>query len=335
MGNFARFVRALTVGASFGLPLLLVSVIVPDAAQAQGNTGTKPTQQELEAQIATLKAETAALVVSARLEALSRQQRLSAPPVIFRVPGALAQFKDCADCPQMVVIPAGEFTMGAPASEPGAGAETPHRVMLATPFAVSKFEISFDEWDACATQGGCNGYRPDDEGWGRGVSPVMNISWEDAISYAEWLSQKTGHTYRLLSESEWEYAARAGTTTSYPYEGGLSPSMANYDGSIDGSGPSNVNRRRTLAVGSFLANGFGLHDMNGNVSEWVEDCWHDEYTAKAPTDGSAWLDGDCNGRVVRGGSWEDSQVELRSAARTGGSEEDRFYTDGIRIARSL
>jgi formylglycine-generating enzyme required for sulfatase activity len=189
--------------------------------------------------------------------------------------------------------------------------------------------------DACATQGGCNGYRPDDEGWGRGVSPVMNISWEDAISYAEWLSQKTGHNYRLLSESEWEYAARAGTTTSYPYEGGLSPSMANYDGSVDGSGPSDVNRRRTLAVGSFLANGFGLHDMNGNVSEWVEDCWHDEYTAKTPTDGSAWLDGDCNGRVVRGGSWEDSQVELRSAARTGGAKEDRFYTDGIRIARSL
>jgi formylglycine-generating enzyme required for sulfatase activity len=335
MGNFARFVRALTVGASFGLPLLIVSVIVPDAAQAQGNTGTKPTQQELEAQIATLKAETAALVVSARLEALSRQQRLSAPPVIFRVPGALAQFKDCADCPQMVVIPAGEFTMGAPASEQGAGAEAQHRVTIATPFAVSKFEISFDEWDVCVAQGGCRGYRPDDEGWGRGASPVMNISWEDAKSYAAWLSQKTGHTYRLLSESEWEYAARAGTMTSYPYEGGLSPSLANYNGSVDGSGPSDLNRQRTVAVGSFLANGFGLHDMNGNVSEWVEDCWHDEYTAMAPSDGSAWLDGDCNGRVVRGGSWEDSRVELRSAARTGGSTEDRFYTDGIRIARSL
>jgi formylglycine-generating enzyme required for sulfatase activity len=333
MGNFARFVRILTVGRSLGLPLM-VSVI-PVAAQAQGNTGARTTQQELEAQIATLKAETAALVVSARLEALSQQQRLSAPPVIFRVPGALAEFKDCADCPQMVVIPAGEFTMGAPASEQGAGAEAQHRVTITTPFAVSKFEISFDEWDACVAQGGCRGYRPDDEGWGRGASPVMNISWEDAKSYAEWLSHKTGHTYRLLSESEWEYAARAGTTTSYPYEGGLSPSIANYDGSVDGSGPSDVNRQRTVAVGSFLANGFGLHDMNGNVSEWVEDCWHDEYTAMTPTDGSAWLDGDCNGRVVRGGSWEDSQVELRSAARTGGSKEDRFYTDGIRIARSL
>src|SRR5580704_8211489 len=179
MGNLARFVRVLTVGCSLVLPLM-VCVIVPVAAQAQGNTGTRPSQQELEARIAKLKAETAALVVSARLEARSQQQRLSAPPVIFRVPGALVEFKDCADCPQMVVIPAGKFTMGAPATEQGAGAEAQHRVTIATPFAVSKFEISFDEWDACAAQGGCRGYRPDDEGWGRGVSPAMNISWEDA-----------------------------------------------------------------------------------------------------------------------------------------------------------
>jgi formylglycine-generating enzyme required for sulfatase activity len=164
---------------------------------------------------------------------------------------------------------------------------------------------------------------------------VMNISWEDAKSYADWLTQKTGQTYRLLSESEWEHAARAGTTTPYPYEGDLTTTQANYDGSVDGSGPSDLNRQRTVAVGSFPANGFGLHDMTGNVSEWVEDCWNDGYTAATPADGSAWIEGDCNGHVVRGGSWEDSQVELRSAARTGGAKEDRFSTDGIRIARSL
>jgi len=343
MRDIARFVRVLTVGHSrsprhWGVPLIpaiMVCAIVSLAAQAQGNTDTAPAQLELEARIAVLKAETAALVAAARHEALSQQQRLSAAPVIFRVPGALTEFKDCADCPRMVVIPAGEFTMGAPASEQGAGAETQHRVTIATPFAVSKFEISFDEWDACLAQGGCRGYRPDDEDWGRGANPVMNISWEDAKSYADWLSHKTGQRYRLLSESEWEYAARAGTTASYPYKDGLFPSRANYDGSVDGSGPSDVNRQRTVAVGSFPANGFGLHDMNGNVSGWVEDCWNDEYTAMTPTDGSAWLDGNCNGRVARGGSWEDSQVELRSAARTGGSKEDRFSTDGIRIARSL
>jgi len=233
----------------------------------------------------------------------------------------------------MVVIPAGEFTMGSPPAE--LGAEAQRRVIISTPFAVSKFEITFDEWDACLKAGGCGGYRPDDEGWGRGERPVINISWEDGQAYANWLSHKTGKPYRLLSEAEWEYAARAGTTTPFSHGNSVLPSEANYNGSTDGSGPSDVNRQRTMPVGSFPANGFGLHDMHGNVSEWVEDCWQDEYSARTPADGSAWLEGNCNGRVVRGGSWEDSQTELRSAARTGGNKEDRFYTDGLRIARSL
>ena len=110
---------------------------------------------------------------------------------------------------------------------------------------------------------------------------------------------------------------------------------ANHNGSSDGAGPSDVNRMRTLPVGGFPPNAFGLHDMLGNVSEWVQDCWHDDYTAGAPTDGTAWIEGRCGGRVVRGGSWEDSAAELRSAARTGGGRRDRFYTDGIRVARDL
>jgi formylglycine-generating enzyme required for sulfatase activity len=295
-------------------------------------------QTKLDARIAELKAKTAALVASALapLDALSPDQRLSAPPAVWSVPGALTEFEDCADCPRMAVIPAGEFTMGSPLSEPYRGAEAQHRVAIAAPFAVSKFEVSFDEWDACAEQGGCRSYRPDDQDWGRGKRPVINISWEDAKAYVAWLSQKTGKAYRLLSESEWEYAARAGTTTPFSHGDMLSPGTANYDGSADGSGPSDANRQSTMPVGSFAANAFGLHDMQGNVSEWVEDCWHDEYTAKTPADGSPWIDGgDCNGRVVRGGSWEDSPAELRSAARTGGAKGDRFYTDGLRIARSL
>jgi formylglycine-generating enzyme required for sulfatase activity len=291
----------------------------------------------LETGIAELKAKTAALVASARagLSTLSPQQRLSAPPAIWRAPGALAEFKDCTDCPQMIVIPAGEFTMGSPPTEQYRGAEAQHRVTIAAPFAVSKFEITFDEWEACVNDGGCGGYRPDDQNWGRGKRPVINISWENAEAYVNWLGHRTGKPYRLLSESEWEYAARAGTTTPFFYGDALSASNANYDGSVDGSGPSDVNRQSTMPVGSFPANGFGLHDMHGNVSEWVEDCWHDDYNAMAPTDGSAWLDGDCNGRVVRGGSWEDSQAEHRSAARTGGAKGDQFYTGGLRIARSL
>jgi formylglycine-generating enzyme required for sulfatase activity len=263
-------------------------------------------------------------------------QRLAAPPAVWRVPGALTEFEDCADCPRMTVVPAGEFTMGSPPSEPYRGAEAQHRVTIAAPFAVGKFEITFDEWDACAEGGGCRGYRPDDSGWGRGKRPVINVSWEDAKAYVDWLGRKTGKPYRLLSEAEWEYAARAGATTSFSHGDTISPGQANYDGSPDGAGPSDANRQSTLPVGSFVANAFGLHDMQGNISEWVEDCWHDEYTEQAPADGSPWIDGgSCNGRVVRGGSWEDSKAELRSAARTGGAKEDRFYTDGLRIARSL
>ena len=305
------------------------------AAQAQDRAADPPVQPNLEARIAELKAATAALVAPAlsHLNALSPQERLSAPPEIWRVGGALTEFKDCAACPPLVVIPAGEFTMGSPPSEQQAEAQ--HRVTIATPFAVSKSEITFDEWDACIADGGCNGYRPEDEGWGRGNRPVINISWDYAKSYVEWLSRKSGKHYRLLTEAEWEYATRAGTTTTFAFGAALSPTQANYDGSTDGSGPSDVNRQRTLPVGSFPANGFGLHDMHGNVSEWVEDCWHDQYTAKAPADGSAWLEGNCDGRVVRGGSWEDSDVELRSAARVGEYKDNSSYADGIRIARSL
>jgi formylglycine-generating enzyme required for sulfatase activity len=295
----------------------------------------RPSGPKLEARIAGLKAKTAALVASARvdLDALSPEQRLSAPPAIWRVPGALTAFKDCAGCPQMVVIPAGEFTMGSPPAEQGA--ETQHRVTIAAPFAVSKFEITFDQWDACVKNGGCGGYRPDDQGWGRGKRPVINLSWENAKDYVKWLSRKTRKPYRLLSESEWEYAARAGTTTRFSFGDTLLPSQANFDGSVDGSGPSDVNRQKTIPVGSFPANQFGLHDMHGNAWEWVEDCWHDNYTAAVPSDGSAWLKDNCEGHVGRGGSWEDSQVELRSAARTGGYKDELSSTDGLRVARGL
>jgi formylglycine-generating enzyme required for sulfatase activity len=312
------------------VPAILVALIAT-ACFAQD----KLSPSDLQAEIASLKTETAALVASGRaaLDALAPEQRLIALPAIWRVFRGLTEFRDCDDCPTMAVVPAGEFTMGAPSAE--LGGEAPHRVRIEAPFAVSKFEITFAEWDACLAAGGCRGYRPGDEGWGRDSNPAMNISWEDAKAYAAWLSAKTGKTYRLLSEAEWEYAARAGSIAAYPYTDGLSPSKANYDASTDGTGPSDVNRQRTVPVGSFLPNAFGLYDMQGNVSEWVEDCWNDEYTAAAPTDGSAWVAGDCKGHVVRGGSWEDSATELRSAARTGGAKDDRFYTDGVRIARSL
>ena len=207
-----------------------------------------------------------------------------------------------------------------------------HAVTIHAPFAVSKFEVTFDQWDACVTEGGCGGYRPDDQGWGRGNHPVINVSWDNAKAYVEWLSNKTGQRYRLLSE--WEYAARAGTVTAFSFGDTLTTAQANYDASAGATVAPDLNRQKTVPVGSFPANAFGLHDMHGNVWEWVEDCWHDEY-AGAPADGSAWVTPACKGHVLRGGSWEDYRGDLRSAARTGGNTEDQYYSDGFRVARTL
>ena len=321
----SRYIRILAVA--------ICAIIVLACSPRDWITAARA-QSQLEVQITELKATTATLIASERLRlgALSAQERLSAAPVIWRVAG-LTEFRDCDECPQLVVIPAGEFTMGSPPSEQNA--ETQHRVTIAYPFAVSKFEITFDDWDLCSREGGCRGGELGDNGWGRGRNPAIHISWIDAAAYVRWLSAKTGKRYRLLSESEWEYAARAGTVTRYSLGEAISPKLANYDGSTDGSGPSAQNRQKTVQVGSFPANAFGLHDMHGNVSEWVEDCWHPEYTAETPVDGSPWLDGNCDGRVMRGGSWEDSEEELRSAARVGEYSSNSSYVDGFRIAREL
>ncbi|MCY4443056.1 MAG: SUMF1/EgtB/PvdO family nonheme iron enzyme [Deltaproteobacteria bacterium] len=247
-------------------------------------------------------------------------------------------FSDCPECPEMVVVPGGSYKMGSPGDEAErSSAEGPqHRVTMPRPIAVGKYEVTFAEWDECVAGGGCNGYRPGDAGWGRGRRPVINVSWEDAKSYVEWLSQKTGKGYRLLSESEWEYMARAGTVEPFHLGGTISTDQANYDGDYTyGTGRKGVDRGKTVSVGSFPANGFGLHDVHGNVWEWVEDCWHGNYDG-APADGSAWTSGgDCGSRVLRGGSWVNDPRNLRSANRnwfTAGNWSDSI---GFRIARTL
>jgi formylglycine-generating enzyme required for sulfatase activity len=241
-------------------------------------------------------------------------------------------FKECAHCPEMVVVPAGKFSMGSPASEPGHGAdEVPqHTVAIARRFAVDRFEVTFDEWDACAADGGCNGYKPSDEGWGRGRRPVVYVSWDDANAYAAWLSKKTGKSYRLLSESEYEYAARAGRQTAYPWGNAIGTNKANCHAC-----GSQWDARQTAPVGSFAANRFGLYDMVGNVREWTEDCYHDSYSG-APADGSAWIeDADCGNRVVRGGSWLIAPAFLRSASRYWFTTGYRLRYLGFRVARTL
>ena len=225
-------------------------------------------------------------------------------------------FRECAqDCPEMVVIPTGSFTMGSPSTEKGhKTTEAPqHRVTIAKSFAVSKYELTFADWDACVKGGGCNDYKPPDQGWGRGQQPVINVNWDDAQQYVAWLSQVTGKTYRLLSEAEYEYAARAGTTTVYPWDDDIKvngAAMANCDDC-----GSKWDNTQPAPVGSFAPNRFGLYDMVGNVDEWTEDCVHPNYNG-VPTDGTAWVTGgDCSNRILRGGSWLSSLDRLRSANR--------------------
>ena len=237
-------------------------------------------------------------------------------------------FKDCADCPEMVVIPAGSFRMGDLNGGLQKDEKPVHRVTIPRSFAVGKYEVTFAEWDRCVAAGGCS-HRPRDEGWGRGNRPVINVSWNDTQTYIRWLSRKTGHKYRLLSEAEWEYVARAGSTTKYPWGNSVGRNQANCR-----SCGSSWDGKQTSPVGSFSANRFGLYDTIGNVWEWVSDCSIEGY-AGAPSNGSSWTSGNCTSRVVRGGSWTTFPGSVRSANRGSSESGLRGSTSGFRLARTL
>ena len=246
----------------------------------------------------------------------------------------LDSFRECASdtgtdhCPQMVVVPAGSFKMGFAGNDKNqAAAEPQHSVTLAAPFAVSKYEVTFDEWDACVAYGECGAVG--DAGFGRGQRPVIAVSWNGAQTYVTWLSKVTGKTYRLLSEAEYEYATRAGTQSAYPWGEELGTSNANCKGcgsAWDGA--------QSAPVGSFPPNAFGLYDMVGNVFEWIQDCWHDNYDG-APTDGSAWTSGDCSKRVIRAGSWYYPPDLVQSTFRYWSNFETWGTVTGFRVARTL
>ena len=238
----------------------------------------------------------------------------------------------------MVTVPAGTFFMGSPASEEGRGEdEGPRRyVTIEAPFAVGVYEVTFDEWEACRRDGGCPGDRPDDEDWGRGRRPVINVSWNEAQAYVRWLSRQTGQRYRLLSEAEWEYVARAGTETAR-YWGESASGQCRYANGHDPSAPCPDGYEYTAPVGSFAPNAFGLHDVLGNVAEWTEDCWNDSY-AGAPTDGRALAVGltvavagsyaAVPGWTTRAGSAPHTEAGTRLFFF-------RYYHRGFRVARTL
>ena len=252
-------------------------------------------------------------------------------------------FSDCARCPEMVVLPGGSFLMGSPPyTRYASDSQQPyHPVTIAEPFAVGRYEVTFDEWDACVAEGGCNGYEPEDEKWGRGNRPVINVNWDNAHDYLNWLSQKTGKSYRLLSEAEWEYAVRAGTTTDNywgDYKGGRERNAICAYANVSESAFDCYGKETTMPVGSFPPNPFGLYDMIGNVQELTADCWNDTYEG-APADGRAWQQGDCRLRITRGGSfsWNSSHSRsgFRSAARNTTFRRARYNDLGFRVAREM
>ena len=228
-------------------------------------------------------------------------------PQLFR-----DHLKSGGRAPEMLVIPQGTFT-------------TTNRqvVTIRAPFAISRYEITFAEWDLCVSRGGCNGYAPHDEGWGaRTRRPVINVSWYDALSYVSWLSRETGKNYRLPSETEWEYAGRAGSPAAFSWGTSVGSNNANCDGC--GGGWDNS---WTAPVGSFAPNRYGLHDIHGNVWEWVEDCWHRQGSAsQAP-----YTQGTCHSRVLRGGSWTDKAELLTFQSRLRYAAVNRSTDAGFRV----
>jgi formylglycine-generating enzyme len=291
-----------------------------------------------------------------------------------QTPAPGTSFRDCSNgCPEMLVVQQGRFVMGAPAGEEARenlpnerrGSSVPqHLITIRHKLAIAKFDVTRDEYaqfvaetnrpdpDSCITVNASGtGFIATNGNWHSpgfpqtGRDPVVCVSWDDAQDYVSWLSAKTGHVYRLPTEAEWEYAARAGTTTAR-YGSDSPAQLCRYSnvGDLDYAeqhpGDSGVNRTCrdgyafTSPVGSFPPNQFGLYDMLGNVMDWNEDCWNANYSG-APTDGTAWQSGDCGRRVVRGGSWDADLSVVRSANRRGIATSKRATSLGFRVARTL
>jgi formylglycine-generating enzyme required for sulfatase activity len=245
------------------------------------------------------------------------------PPAATTSAPAEKEFRDCEQCPAMVKLPGGQFEMGSLAD---ASERPPHRVQLAR-FALGKYELTQREWKACVAAGACSDKPRVAAGDDR--FPMMDLSWDDAALYVQWLRGLTGKPYRLPSEAEWEYAARAGATTPYPWGKEIGVARANCRGC-----GGNYDPRVPAAVGSFPPNPWGLHDMLGGVAEWTEDCWHKNYES-APADGSAWQSRRCPEHVLRGGSWKNPPADITASSRNFYDGSVRYVANGLRVAVTL
>ncbi|WER44987.1 formylglycine-generating enzyme family protein [Cupriavidus sp. WKF15] len=235
------------------------------------------------------------------------------------------EIHDCPVCPVLVSLPAGSFTMGSNASDP---AEKPaHHVTISQPFAIGRYEVTVEQWNACVDTGGCD--RIATVANSAKSAPIRDVSWDDAQQYVAWLSKTTGKTYRLPTEAEWEYAARGGTASAFWWGDQMRKGTANCK---DCGDP--WNQDAPANVGSFAANPFGLYDVNGSVWEWVRDCWHSSYK-NAPVDGRSWEEASCGARVIRGGSWREGASYMVSSTRFKYSASVRQSQNGFRVARDV
>jgi formylglycine-generating enzyme required for sulfatase activity len=270
-------------------------------------------------------------------------------------PGSGQSFRDCPDCPELVAVPAGEFMMGSSESEEGRYEnEGPlHKVTIAKPFAVGRFSITVAEYLACMKEGACKPAEWQQPGGKYNIStgsdplykrlresltgdryPIIGVTWDDAKAYVKWLSDKTEKDYRLLSEAEFEYAARAGARTPFWWGASISTSQANFNGTRTYAGSEESEyRTKPVPVKSFLPNPWGLYQMHGNVWSWIEDCWVADTYEGAPADGSALKSGKCGEHVLRGGSWNNAPRAVRAAIRSHFGGESAYI--GFRVARSL
>jgi formylglycine-generating enzyme required for sulfatase activity len=262
------------------------------------------------------------------------------PKVAANDPGGEA-FKECEECPEMVVVPAGVAMLGSPLGESGRQTfeAAPHPVEIGKPFAVGRYAVTFAQWDACYAEGACGHRRLGDLDFGRGNHPAIFATWTEAQLYVDWLKRKTSQPYRLLSESEWEFAARGCRTLKCAYApfwfGPIKPELAVYDSrrSYDGS-PKAAAMLKTAPVDNGSPNPFGLYNMLGNVRQWTQDCWNPT-PAASPSNGAPLLSGDCTARATRGGSWADDPAKLRASARDYESVDEGSERIGFRVARDL
>jgi formylglycine-generating enzyme required for sulfatase activity len=310
----------ITFGAIFAIGatafLTLVQIAFAESGRVPGAASLPPASS--------ISSMTNSLLLEARLpQPLSRNENVALRP--------MDHFKECESCPEMIVVPAGQFSMGASENEPGSTPdERPqHQVSFTQSFSVGRFAVTFDEWDACLAAGGCS-YRPSDQNWGRGKQPFTNLLWDEAREYVGWLSRKTGRSYQLLSEAEREYVTRAGTSSAYWWGGDFAPLQAN---SAHPTDHSQAMLTRALPVDSFAPNPWGFFQVHGNVYDWVEDCRNDSYE-NAPSDGSAWMNGNCEVHTLRGGTFSRRPEALRSAARLGSGGTNRIIYMSVRVART-